>query len=102
MLVFQTKFAQAVRLIERLAGVFVAVPILVVTDSWFGNQGLLKPLRAALGPRVQLLSRACGSTPCSMNSRARHAGPAGATAQVRAAVGQRRPPGRDPAGRGPR
>jgi hypothetical protein len=56
-LVFQTKFAQAVRLIERLAGVFVAVPILVVTDSWFGNQGLLKPLRAALGPRVQLLTR---------------------------------------------
>ena len=40
------------RLIERLAGVFVAVPILVVTDSWFGNQGLLKPLRAALGPRT--------------------------------------------------
>jgi hypothetical protein len=56
-LVFQTKFAQAVRLIERLAGVFVAVPILVVTDSWFGNQGLLKPLRAALGPRLQLLTR---------------------------------------------
>jgi hypothetical protein len=46
-----------VRLIERLAGVFVAVPILVVTDSWFGNRGLLKPLRAALGPHVQLLTR---------------------------------------------
>ena len=56
-LVFRTKFAQAVRLIERLADVFVAVPILVVTDSWFGNRGLLKPLRAALGPRVQLLTR---------------------------------------------
>lgn len=56
-LVFRTNFAQAVRLMERLAGVFVAVPILVVTDSWFGNQGLLKPLRAALGPRVQLLTR---------------------------------------------
>jgi hypothetical protein len=56
-LVFRTKFAQAVQLIERLAGVFVAVPILVVTDSWFGNRGLLTPLRAALGPRVQLLTR---------------------------------------------
>lgn len=56
-LVFQTKFAQAVRLIERLASMFVAVPILVVTDCWFGNQGLLRPLRAALGPRLQLLTR---------------------------------------------
>ena len=55
--VFQTKFAQAVRLIRRLAGVFPAAPVLVVADSWFGNNGLLKPLRAALGPRVQLLSR---------------------------------------------
>jgi hypothetical protein len=56
-LVFQTKFAQAVRLIERLASVFVGAPILVVTDSWFGNQGLLKPLRAALGAQVHLLTR---------------------------------------------
>ena len=56
-LVCHTKFAQAVRLITRLAGVFVGVPILVVTDSWFGNQGLLKPLRAALGSRVHLLTR---------------------------------------------
>ena len=31
--------------------------LLVVTDSWFGNNGLFKPLRAALGPRVHLLSR---------------------------------------------
>jgi hypothetical protein len=31
--------------------------MLVVTDSWFGNNGLLKPLRQALGARAQLLSR---------------------------------------------
>ena len=55
--VFQSKFAQAVRLIERLARVFARAPILVVADSWFGNNGLLKPLRAALGPRAHLLSR---------------------------------------------
>jgi hypothetical protein len=55
--VFQTKFAQAVRLISALAKVFPKPPILVAADSWFGNKGLLQPLRAALGPRVHLLSR---------------------------------------------
>ena len=55
--VFQSKFAQAVRLIARLARVFGQAPILVVADSWFGNNGLLKPLRVALGPRAHLLSR---------------------------------------------
>jgi hypothetical protein len=55
--VFQTKFAQAVRLIGDLAKVFPKPPILVTADSWFGNKGLLQPLRAALGPRVHLLSR---------------------------------------------
>lgn len=55
--VFQTKFAQAVRLIGDLAKVFPKTPILVTADSWFGNKGLLQPLRAALGPRVHLLSR---------------------------------------------
>jgi hypothetical protein len=55
--VFQTKFAHAVRLIGRLAGAFPAAPVLVVADSWFGNNGLFQPLRAALGPRAHLLSR---------------------------------------------
>ena len=41
--VFQSKFAQAVRLIARLAKVFGQAPILVVADSWFGNNGLLAP-----------------------------------------------------------
>ena len=45
------------RLIACLARVFGQAPILVVADSWFGNNGLLKPLRAALGPRGHLLSR---------------------------------------------
>ncbi len=54
---FQTKFTQAVGLIKSLAVVFPGVPVLVVTDSWFGNNGLLKPLRQALGARAHLLSR---------------------------------------------
>jgi hypothetical protein len=56
-LVFQTKFAQAVRMIGAVAKVFAEAPILVVADSWFGNAGLLKPLRAELGARAHLLSR---------------------------------------------
>jgi hypothetical protein len=56
-LTFESKFTQAVRLIRSLAGVFPRAPILVVTDSWFGNNGLLKPLRQALGSRAHLLSR---------------------------------------------
>jgi IS4 transposase len=31
--------------------------MLVVSDSWFGNNGLFKPLRARLGERVHLLAR---------------------------------------------
>jgi hypothetical protein len=56
-LTFESKFTQAVRLIRTLAGVFPRAPILVVTDSWFGNNGLLQPLRHALGARAHLLSR---------------------------------------------
>jgi hypothetical protein len=54
---FKTKFEQAVDLLTRVSRVFVDSPILVVTDSWFGNAGLLKPLRLAIGARVQILSR---------------------------------------------
>jgi len=56
-LVFADKFAQAVELIARLGAFFHQAPVLVVTDSWFGNNGLFKPLRARLGTRVHLLSR---------------------------------------------
>jgi hypothetical protein len=54
---FRSKFEQAVELIGRLGGVFTHAPILVVADSWFGNNGLLKPLRACVGERADLLSR---------------------------------------------
>jgi hypothetical protein len=55
--VFRSKFEQAVALIGKLGAVFSDVPVLVVTDSWFGNNGLLKPLREQLGERAHLLSR---------------------------------------------
>lgn len=55
--VFQTKFSQVVALIVRLGAVFTAVPVLVVCDSWFGNNGLLKPLRVHFGAHAHLLSR---------------------------------------------
>jgi len=54
---FTDKFTQAVELIARLGAFFGQAPVLVVTDSWFGNNGLFKPLRAHLGERVHLLSR---------------------------------------------
>ena len=54
---FKTKFEQAVQMISALAAVFTQVPILVVTDSWFGNAGLLKPLRGSIGQQVHILSR---------------------------------------------
>ena len=54
---FADKFAQAVKRIVEVAGVFAPAPVLVVADSWFGNNGLFKPLRQALGQRVRLLSR---------------------------------------------
>ncbi len=54
---FRTKFEQANEMFSRLATVFCDVPVLVVTDSWFGNNGLLKPLRQTLGERVQILTR---------------------------------------------
>jgi hypothetical protein len=56
-LVFADKFAQAVVLIARLGACFMQCPVLVVTDSWFGNNGLFQPLRQQLGARAHLLSR---------------------------------------------
>ena len=54
---FQNKHQQAVEMLAAFAGEFPRQCILVVADSWFGNQGLWKPLRKELGTRAQLLSR---------------------------------------------
>ncbi len=41
---FQTKMAQAVDMLTSVACQFVGTPILVIADSWFGNDGLYRPL----------------------------------------------------------
>lgn len=59
---FQTKLEQAVEMLIQLAHHFVSVPITVVCDSWFGNNGLFKPLRNHLGASVHVLSRLRSTT----------------------------------------
>ena len=36
---FQTKFEQAVEMLSSVSKAFRDIPVLVVTDSWFGNKG---------------------------------------------------------------
>lgn len=54
---FQNKHQQAVEMLDVVGKEFPQQSILVVADSWFGNQGFWKPLRKTLGKRVHLLSR---------------------------------------------
>ena len=54
---FQTKLAQARQMLIEIAGYFSTSPLLAITDSWFGNQGLWKPVQQALGDRFHMLSR---------------------------------------------
>lgn len=54
---FKTKLEQSVAMIKQVASVFLKAPIVVITDSWFGNDGLFKPLRTELGQRIHVLSR---------------------------------------------
>ncbi|EFK08987.1 conserved hypothetical protein, partial [delta proteobacterium NaphS2] len=42
---FQTKLQQAVEMVIQVAQHFAGVDIIIVCDSWFGNNGLFKPLR---------------------------------------------------------
>jgi len=46
----------------QLAHHFVDVPLTVVCDSWFGNNGLFKPVRKHLGDSFHLLSRLRSNT----------------------------------------
>ncbi len=54
---FQSKHDQAVEMLCDVAAVFSKFSILVVTDSWFGNNGLWKPVRQKLGKQIHMLSR---------------------------------------------
>jgi len=59
---FQTKLEQAVEMLIQLAHHFVGIPMTIVCDSWFGNNGLFKPLRTQLGASVHVLSRLRSTT----------------------------------------
>jgi hypothetical protein len=59
---FHTKLEQAAEMIIQLAHHFVGVPVTVVCDSWFGNNGLFKPVRKHLGTLFHLLSRLRSNT----------------------------------------
>lgn len=59
---FQTKIQQAVEMVVEVARHFVDAPVLLVCDSWFGNDGLFRPLRESLGVRFNLASRLRSNT----------------------------------------
>ena len=54
---FQSKHCQAVEMLCSIAAEFPKTVITIVTDSWFGNNGLWKPLRKELGGRAHMISR---------------------------------------------
>jgi hypothetical protein len=59
---FQTKLDQAVEMLNQLSIHFVGVDITVICDSWFGNDGLFRPLRKHIANSVHLLSRLRSNT----------------------------------------
>ncbi len=59
---FHTKLEQAAEMVIQLAHHFAGVPVTVVCDSWFGNDGLFKPVRKHLGSSFHLLSRLRSNT----------------------------------------
>ena len=54
---FKTKMEQSAQMILKLANYFSNHPVLVVADSWFGNQGLYKLLNDQTVNPIYLLSR---------------------------------------------
>ena len=44
-------------MITEIAAMFRQAPIIAITDSWFGNNGLYAPLRKELGQRFHMISR---------------------------------------------
>jgi len=54
---FKTKLEQAVNMITDIAQAFGQSKIVTITDSWFGNNGLWKPLHNQLGRRFHMISR---------------------------------------------
>jgi hypothetical protein len=56
-IVFKTKYRHAVDMLKNIVAKFPASPLLVVADSWFGNNGLWAPMRKEIGKQCHILSR---------------------------------------------
>lgn len=56
-LAFESKLAQAADMITDIAETFRRTRIVLITDSWFGNNGLWQPLHDRLGIWVDMISR---------------------------------------------
>jgi hypothetical protein len=54
---FQNKYEQAADMLSEVAAEFPESDIMVVSDSWFGNNGMWDPLRKKMGIRVHMTSR---------------------------------------------
>jgi len=54
---FQNKHTQAASMITDVAAQFSDANILVVADSWFGNNGMWEPLHNELGKQINMISR---------------------------------------------
>jgi len=54
---FQSKHTQAVSMITDVASQFSDTNILIVADSWFGNNGMWEPLYRELGKQIHMISR---------------------------------------------
>jgi len=54
---FEKKHRQAVDMLRVIAAQFPKSKVLVVSDSWVGNDGLWSPMRKELGLRADMLSR---------------------------------------------
>jgi hypothetical protein len=56
-IVFKTKYRHAVDMLKNIATKFSPSSLLVVSDSWFGNNGLWAPMRKEIGKQCHMLSR---------------------------------------------
>ena len=56
-IVFKTKYRHAVDMLKNIVANFAPLSLLVVSDSWFGNNGLWAPMRKEIGRQCHMLSR---------------------------------------------
>lgn len=56
-IVFKTKYRHAVDMLKNIVANFAPPSLLVVSDSWFGNNGLWAPMRKEIGKQCHMLSR---------------------------------------------